>query len=176
MRWWPWLANGAVATSSRATVRRPLRSQETGLSGGEGWAPTPWHEVVLRAALRTWAAATSRAAARPAPRRSHGTSRGGGDDLGSGPAARGSAAPAAMRAACGRPLRPSIGTPGPVVFRSVAWRVGWSLGEFLGVRKRSELKLLVSYRPLGRRAARLRRARTPPFLLLIANRCTQRSH
>ena len=96
--------NGAVATSSRATVRGPLRSLETGLGGGERWALTPSHEAVPHAALGTWAAATSRAAARPAPRSSHGTSLGGGDDLGSGPAARGSAAPAAMRAARGRPL------------------------------------------------------------------------
>ena len=136
VRWWPWLANGAVATSSRATVRGPRRSPATGLGGGKGWAPTPSHEAVPRAALRTWAVATRRPT-RPAPRSSHGTSRGGGDDLGSGPAARGSAVPAATRAA--RPSSEAVyETSGPAVFRSVAWRVGWSLGEFLGVRRRAQ--------------------------------------
>ena len=121
------------------------------------------HEVTPRAALRTWAAATSRAAARSAPRRSHGTSRGGGDDLGSGPAARGSAAPAAMRAERSRPLRPSIGTSGPAVFRSVSWRVVWPLGKVAGVRKRA-IKLLVSYKAARFAEPAGARARTPPFV------------
>ena len=102
-----------------------------GSGGGRGSRPVPSRPRVERRCV--------------APRRSHGTRCGGGDDSGDGSTEGGSAAPAATRAARGRPLRPSIGTPGPAVFRSVAWRVGWSLGEVAGVRKRA-LKLLVSYK------------------------------
>ena len=120
-----------------------------GSGGGRGSRPVPSRPRVERRCV--------------APRRSHGTRCGGGDDSGDGSTEGGSAAPAATRAARGRPLRPSIGTPGPAVFRSVAWRVGWSLGEVAGVRKRA-LKLLVSYKAARFAEPAGARARTPPFV------------